>query len=557
MDAPSEERARERRRDAELVERWRAGDERAFGELYDVWFDRVHDLARRILPRGDLAGEVAQDAFLSAWRRIDTLDDAASFGGWLLRIARNRALNVLEREGRATAVGDEALVAIESQGSPMSAPEGFRFDSATDRWSDPATAVEDVELVAFLWGAVDALGERDRTVLDLSLRHGLTPAEIGEVVGVNRNAANQLVHRVKGRLDKAVSARALWADGAPSCQELAAALSAEGVVSFDDRAVRLVNAHAQRCEECGDRQRSRLAPAAMFGALPMLVAPMALKQEAAAALASAGVPMEGSVHSAAGGGTGGSDGGADGGEGRGSDGGSDSGAGATGPAGTHRRVLVGIGGAVLVILAAVLLWPGGADDGRSDEMALAVEAEPEPVDPPTPDATTPQEASALPAFGHPGGSTTTTTTVVAPAGGPTGPSTTEAPVPPPPPSLPPPPPPPPTSDEPDPPSTPPPTAEVTALSAVLTPQSAPRVFVVGGGEQPVLTWETSGADQVQVLGPGSETLATSLQGSIEVCPGAVVSGVCRSPTGTYQYRVRMFDAEGTLLADQVRSLTIL
>ena len=36
--------------DAALVERVRGGDPDAFGELYDQWFDRVHDLAFRVTP---------------------------------------------------------------------------------------------------------------------------------------------------------------------------------------------------------------------------------------------------------------------------------------------------------------------------------------------------------------------------------------------------------------------------------------------------------------------------------------------------------------------------
>ena len=82
---------------------------------------------------------------------------------------------------------------------------------------DPGQVAEDREVVALLWDAADALGERDREVLDLTLRHGLAPNEIAEVIGLNRNATNQLVHRVRQHLGTAVGARVLWRDGAPSC----------------------------------------------------------------------------------------------------------------------------------------------------------------------------------------------------------------------------------------------------------------------------------------------------------------------------------------------------
>ena len=76
-----------------LVEAARRGDHDAFGELFDAWYDRVHDLVRRILHDPGLAGEVAQDSFLKAWTKLDTLEDPDAFGGWLLRIARNGALS--------------------------------------------------------------------------------------------------------------------------------------------------------------------------------------------------------------------------------------------------------------------------------------------------------------------------------------------------------------------------------------------------------------------------------------------------------------------------------
>src|SRR5919201_3019496 len=95
--------------DAPLVARVRAGDPNAFGELYDRWFDRVLDLAYRIVWDRDAAADVAQDTFLSAYRNIGRLEDAHAFGGWLLRIARNAALDCQRRDQRARPVDDDQL----------------------------------------------------------------------------------------------------------------------------------------------------------------------------------------------------------------------------------------------------------------------------------------------------------------------------------------------------------------------------------------------------------------------------------------------------------------
>jgi RNA polymerase sigma factor (sigma-70 family) len=83
------------------------GDADAFGVLFDRWFDRTFDVAFRIVRNRDTAAEVAQEAFLAAWQGLGKLEQPESFGGWLLRTSRNRALNRLDREKRAVALGNE------------------------------------------------------------------------------------------------------------------------------------------------------------------------------------------------------------------------------------------------------------------------------------------------------------------------------------------------------------------------------------------------------------------------------------------------------------------
>src|SRR4051794_40164925 len=83
------------------------GDGNAFAALFDRWFDRVFDVALRIVRNRDTAAEVAQDTFLNAWLHIGSLQQPGSFGGWLLRSARTRAFNRLERDRRSVVLGHE------------------------------------------------------------------------------------------------------------------------------------------------------------------------------------------------------------------------------------------------------------------------------------------------------------------------------------------------------------------------------------------------------------------------------------------------------------------
>lgn len=497
------ERAAERARDERLVLALRSGDADAFGRLYDAWYDRVHDLARRITRDDLLAADVAQDAFLAAWQRLDGLDDPASFGGWLLRIARNRALDVVRApsHNRTDAVAEMSDVIEERPACDRLA--GF---------ADPADIAADHEVQQLVWDSAAALGERDLTALDLHLRHGLDPAEIGDVLGINRNAANQLVHRMRGRLATAVSCRLLWQGGRPRCPRLFKDLVAAGSSEFDAEALRVTDRHAKGCADCTRRRESRVDPTKLFAAMPITVVTLAAKQKTAAALSAQGVPMGGSTAATTTSGEPSS--GADGSGGR-HDPPADPDA--RPPSSRRRaRLLALVGVAVTVVLAALVLWEERVGDGlrRGGEDAAAPRREAVAA------STTTTTAAEGDLFLTPRPGTSASTVVAAPDATPGDdePAVVSEPLPDDPAVTVPPPPPPP----------PPPAAPQGSISAAPS-----RVGTVHPTGQAVISWSTSGATSVSVSGPG--LASSSASGSQSVCPGAVVSSVCRSQAGTYTY----------------------
>jgi RNA polymerase sigma factor (sigma-70 family) len=355
-----------------LVIAARHGDQRAFGQLFDAWFDRVHDLSRRIVHDPGIASEVAQDALLKAWTKLDTLEDPDAFGGWLLRIARNGSLNRLEKERRAVATDDEVLTAHRDK---------------TVTADDPFEQLDDAGRVALVWEAAAALGERDLSVLDLHLRHGMTPKELAGELGCTPNNAHQVMFTLRKRLGGAIKAFVLWRAGRPTCPELRNVLAEADITRFDATTMKVIDAHATRCDDCAEQRTERVAPAALFATAPMVAAPLAVRSRAAASLSDAGVPMEGSMsfgaHQPGGSGPGtatpdtsdlmggfgpnpvASVGGAVGAEASGDDD-AEAGTGAAPePNGTleRRRALL-VGTAALLLIAAIALWPSGDDDDQ-------------------------------------------------------------------------------------------------------------------------------------------------------------------------------------------------
>lgn len=294
--------------DAELAQRAKDGDREAFGLLFERWFDRAFDVAWHIVRNRDTAAEVTQEAFAAAWQQVSALRQPESFGGWLLRIARNKGLNRLERDRRTNLVGDEETMET--------------LDPRPARQVEPTDPVIARERDDMVWVAATALGPDDASLLNLHLRHELGPVELAEELGVQPNAVHQRLFRLKKRLGDAIGAWVLWHGGEPSCPALRTALAESAsaaepavgsggtVVSagtaagsagasgttgarFSRPVAAAIVAHvAEPCEDCAARRQLQLSPEALFAAVPIVVAGPLLRARAAAALESAGVPAE-------------------------------------------------------------------------------------------------------------------------------------------------------------------------------------------------------------------------------------------------------------------------
>src|ERR1700720_4792058 len=78
-----------------VLDRARAGDDRAFGELTDPFMGELRLHCYRILGSVQDAEDVVQETLLAAWRGLGGFEERASLRGWLYRIATNRCLNAL------------------------------------------------------------------------------------------------------------------------------------------------------------------------------------------------------------------------------------------------------------------------------------------------------------------------------------------------------------------------------------------------------------------------------------------------------------------------------
>jgi RNA polymerase sigma-70 factor (ECF subfamily) len=168
-----------------LVKRFRDGDPRALETLFDLYADRALGLAVRLTETREDAEEVAQEAFVRAFRQARQFrGEAASFGPWLFAIVRNMASD----KRRQLRLPTLSLSAAESEEIPDS------------RISDvPGQAERRAERNALL-KALDSLPEEWRMVLTLCDLEEVSHAQAAASLGRTVAATKSLLYRARRAL---------------------------------------------------------------------------------------------------------------------------------------------------------------------------------------------------------------------------------------------------------------------------------------------------------------------------------------------------------------------
>ncbi len=239
--------------DAALVLAAASGDQVAFGTIYDRYADRLHDFCVGMLRDRDAAADCVQDVFVTAASRLVQLREPERLRSWLYAIARNEALARIRHRRRE--LPSEQLPETVS-GEP-----------------DLATLAARSELADLISDACGGLSDRDQVVMELSYRQGLDGRELAEALGVTNKNANTLVERLRETIARSLGAllvcRQVRAD--PSrCPELAALVEhwdGQFTVLMRKRAAR----HIESCVVCEEQRARMVTPAALLGAVPMLV----------------------------------------------------------------------------------------------------------------------------------------------------------------------------------------------------------------------------------------------------------------------------------------------
>jgi RNA polymerase sigma-70 factor (ECF subfamily) len=163
----------------ELILRCRAGDQEAHFKLYKLYSKAMYNVGYRITGNEADAEDALQEAFISAFRNLESYRGDASFGSWIKKIVINKAINLLKKRK------------LELM------PEGDDFDLPAEESDDdymPELSVDRVRK------AIQLLPDGYRSVLSLYLLEGYDHQEIGEIMVITESTSKSQLNRAKGKL---------------------------------------------------------------------------------------------------------------------------------------------------------------------------------------------------------------------------------------------------------------------------------------------------------------------------------------------------------------------
>ena len=230
------------RSDHQLVSLVRAGDDRAFEELFHRYRRRITAYVYGMVADHGRAEDIAQEVFVSALRRMRETERPIAFRPWIYEIAKNACIDAHRRRSRAEEV---SLTSDEGHASG----DHLHLVSSTPA---PHEAMEVKQRLGHLCGAFGGLSEAHHEILVLRELEGLSYREIGERMGLSRPAVESTLFRARRRLAQEYDELASGA----RCKRVQAIISAAVGGQLAPRERRRMARHVVHCESCRRHARS-------------------------------------------------------------------------------------------------------------------------------------------------------------------------------------------------------------------------------------------------------------------------------------------------------------
>ncbi|MEP0356192.1 MAG: RNA polymerase sigma factor RpoE [Paraglaciecola sp.] len=180
--------------DQQIVERVQRGDKNAFGLLVNKYQHKVAYLVSRYVKNSGDVADVAQEAFIKAYRALPNFRGDSAFYTWLYRIAVNSAKNYLVSQGRKPPAND------------VDAEEADFYDGsdALKENNSPEKNLMSDQMSKLLFEAMDKLPEDLRMAISLRELEGLSYEDIANVMDCPVGTVRSRIFRAREALDKVI-----------------------------------------------------------------------------------------------------------------------------------------------------------------------------------------------------------------------------------------------------------------------------------------------------------------------------------------------------------------
>jgi RNA polymerase sigma-70 factor (ECF subfamily) len=169
---------------SELVRLSQLGDQSAFEQLVVRHQDLVFSLAFKLTGNKEMANDVAQEAFIRAWKAIDKFRGDSTFGTWIYRITVNSAWTLRKKAKKHNTLN------IDDTYEPV----------IIDEKRDPELVAINSDLSSTLINALDKIPLDQRIIVELKNIEGRSHKEIADFLGISVTAAKVRLHRAHQRL---------------------------------------------------------------------------------------------------------------------------------------------------------------------------------------------------------------------------------------------------------------------------------------------------------------------------------------------------------------------
>ncbi len=162
-----------------LIEKCKNNDSRAQMQLYDQYCKAMFNTAYNFVKDDDIAQDVMQEAFIKAFKKIESFSGEATFGAWLKRIVVNQSLDWIKKQKIQTVELNDNIVYMADE--------------------EPLEVDAEIKLSA-IYKCIEELPQKCKNVVKLYLIEGYDHQEVAQILEISEVASRSQLSRGKSKL---------------------------------------------------------------------------------------------------------------------------------------------------------------------------------------------------------------------------------------------------------------------------------------------------------------------------------------------------------------------